>query len=82
MIYLENNETEELTEDQKSMIRNYYDTLYVDLIGIYNSARIAYLSQANYELTFRTNNYTSEEYQKTLAITIKETTDQVNYLID
>ena len=81
-MYLENNETEELTEDQKSMIKNYYDTLYIDLIGIYNSARIAYLGQANYELTFRTNNYTSEEYQKTLAITLKETTDQVNYLID
>ena len=81
-LYLANNETEELTETQKSMVKNYYETLYVDLIGIYNSARISYLGQANYELTFRTTNYTAEEYQKTLAITLRETTDLVNYLID
>lgn len=81
-LYIRNSETDELTDEQKRMVENYYETIYVDLIGIYNSARIAYLNQANYELTFRTNNYTSEEYQKTLAITLKETTDKVNYLID
>lgn len=80
-LWIANPETEELTDKQKYMITNYYETIYVDLIGIYNAARLFYVEQSNYELIFETDNYTSDEYQKVLAITLRETEEQVNYLM-
>ena len=80
-LWIADSETEELTQTQKNMITNFYETIYVDLIGIYNSARLFYVDQANYELTFETTNYTSDEYQKVLGITLRETEDLVNYLM-
>ncbi len=79
--YIKDPESEKLTSTQVSMIKNYYEDIFITLIDVYNSARTFYLEQANYEFTFATTNYTSEIYQKTLAITLAETEEQVTYII-
>lgn len=80
--YIKDEETEDLTETQKNMIVNYYVGIYKELINVYNTAKTLYTLQGNSEVTFKTTNFTYEEYQKTLTITILETNAEIKYIIE
>lgn len=80
-IYIADNDSDDLTEEQITMIENYYVNIYSELINIYNSASSLYERQGNYEVLLKTDNYTYDVYKKTLSITLQETNSQIVYEI-
>lgn len=77
-LYIQNNSSPYLSTEQINMIKNYYATVYNNLI----EAPIIYLElckkQGNCEVHFAFDNYTDLEYQNTLSIVIETTKE--NYL--
>ena len=80
--FIKDEDTEDLTDAQKSMVKNYYAGVYKELINIYNTAKTLYTLQGNSEVSLKTNNYTYEVYQKTLSINIMETNAEIKYIIE
>lgn len=80
--FIKDEDTEDLTDAQKSMVKNYYAGIYKELINIYNTAKTLYTLQGNSEVSLKTNNYTYGVYQKTLSINIMETNAEIKYIIE
>lgn len=78
-LYIKDEETTDLTDVQKNIIKNYYVSVYKELIAAYNASILLYSQQGNCEVTLYTNNYTNDIYQKTLAITIAEVKENIIY---
>ncbi len=82
-LYLKDSDTEDLTDEQKGMIEDYYTPVFNSLAwGSYNYARLCYKKQGNCEVNVKSNNYVYDEYQKYLSIVIIEMTDLTDYVID
>lgn len=80
--YIKDNDTDDLTDEQKNAIEVYYGDIYRDVIDVYNAALLLYTEQGNCSVELKTNNYTYDIYQKTLSITKLETKENVKYVVD
>ena len=78
-LYLSDEETELLSDEQKQVITSIYIPLSAELGTMYNVARILYKEQLDYELTFRYQTYDLATYLKVLEISIEQAESKLNY---
>ncbi len=78
-LYIKDEDTDYLSDTQKSIIKNYYVSVYRELIAAYNASMLLYSQQGNCQVTLHTDNYTLDVYQKTLSITIAEVQENIIY---
>ena len=78
-LYLADEDTTLLTEDEMTVIDDIYVPLSAELGTIYNVARTFYKDQLNYEFTFRYDTYTLQEYLNVLEISIYQAESYLIY---
>ncbi len=78
-LYLSDEETELLSDEQKQVIADIYIPLSAELGTMYNIARSLYKEQLDYDLTFRYQTYDLATYLKVLEVCIEQVESELIY---